>query len=93
MSKNMDKEKTILQIFIEAIKESRAYKRDKRRLEMAALDYEAMRNMVNEVSEKNVQIEINRPDGHQIVIKPMTELEATGFIPFAEKYKKDKLNR
>lgn len=78
----------MFEVFREAIKlirEKRQLDRDTRRLRVANLDYAALQNIVDTVSNRNVEIEINNvgADGisHILVIRPkqMNQVEYKSF--------------
>ena len=55
--------KSLLRELIELYKEREEYKRDYRKLCRANIDYAALQNMVDNVSTKNVVIDIVTDDG------------------------------
>lgn len=64
----------IIRQAIQLVREKRQLNRDTRRLQMANLDYAALQNIVDNVANRNVEIEINNigSDGvsHIMVIRP-----------------------
>ena len=72
----------------ELIKEETQFKKDLRRLQMAALDYDALQRMIDNVAIKNVEIEIQflGETPGKLIIKPKTPNEI-GFQSFADRYK------
>lgn len=81
----------ILKQAIELIRKKRQLDRDTRRLHIANLDYAALRNIVNEVSNRNVEIQISTNAGTMIIRpKPINELN---FKSFNEKLAETRSNR
>lgn len=80
---------SILRELIEVIKAKNEYKRDYRRLQRANIDYAALQNMVENVSTKNVVIDIVTDDGVKITIRPK-ENNAIGYESFHDKFARNR---
>lgn len=65
------------------LRHERELRKDMLRIARMPLDYEALQNMVNEVSVTGVSIEIKMDTGHVITIKPK---EVTKPLTFREQY-------
>lgn len=80
---------SILRELIEVIKAKNEYKRDYRRLQRANIDYAALQNMVDNVSTKNVVIDIVTDDGVKMTIRPK-ENNAIGYESFHDKFARNR---
>lgn len=81
--------KSLLKELIELYKARKEYKRDYRRLCRANIDYAALQNMVENVSTKNVVIDIVTDDGVKITIRPK-ENNAIGYESFHDKFARNR---
>lgn len=81
---------SILKELLEIIKAKNEYKRDYRRLKRAAVDYAALKNMVNEVEKKNVVIDIVTDDGVKMTIRPERVDNQIGYESFQERYNRSR---
>lgn len=81
--------KSLLRELIELYKARKEYKRDYRKLCRANIDYAALQNMVENVSTKNVVIELMTADGVKMTIRPK-ENNAIGYESFHDKFAKNR---
>ena len=81
--------KSLLRALIELSKVRTEYKRDYRQLCRANIDYAALQNMVEEVSTKNVVIDIVTNDGVKITIRPK-ENNAIGYKSFHDEFARNR---
>lgn len=81
--------KSLLRELIELYKARKEYKRDYRRLCRANIDYAALQNMVDNVSTKNVVIDIVTDDGVKMTIRPK-ENNAIGHESFYDKFARNR---
>ena len=81
--------KSLLRELIELYKARKEYKRDYRKLCRANIDYAALQNMVENVSTKNVVIELMTVDGVKMTIRPK-ENNAIGYESFHDKFAKNR---
>lgn len=81
--------KSLLRELIELYKARKEYKRDYRKLCRANIDYAALQNMVENVSTKNVVIELMTADGVKMTIRPK-ENNAIGYESFGSKFARNR---
>lgn len=81
--------KSLLRELIELYKVRKEYKRDYRKLCRANIDYAALQNMVDNVSTKNVVIELLTADGVKMTIRPK-ENNAIGYESFHDKFARNR---
>ena len=81
--------KSLLRELIELYKARKEYKRDYRKLCRANIDYAALQNIVENVSTKNVVIELMTADGVKMTIRPK-ENNAIGYESFHDKFAKNR---
>lgn len=81
--------KSLLRELIELYKVRKEYKRDYRKLCRANIDYAALQNMVDNVSTKNVVIELLTSDGVKMTIRPK-ENNAIGYESFHDKFARNR---
>ena len=81
--------KSLLRELIELYKERKEYKRDYRKLCRSNVDYAALQNMVDNVSTKNVVIELMTSDGVKMTIRPK-ENNAIGYESFHDKFARNR---
>ena len=81
--------KSLLRELIELYKVRKEYKRDYRKLCRANIDYAALQNMVDNVSTKNVVIELMTSDGVKMTIRPK-ENNAIGYESFHNKFARNR---
>lgn len=77
----------VLKAAQEQVRKEIQFNRDLRRIEKLTLDYDALKRMVKEVANSNVEIVVTTADKVEIHIKPYTQ-QTIAYESFAEKYNK-----
>lgn len=80
----------MLKDFLEWWKLNKQQKVDMRRLSKSNLDYEALKRMVEVVSNKDIEIEIKTEDNATITIRKSRENE-NGYESFADRYNRSRV--
>lgn len=80
-----NKKESAFSLFLESVKEAKEYNKLLKKLELASIDYGAIQEMIDRVSERNVKVIITRPDGHTLVIEPRSQEEMIGYKSFKER--------